>query len=1149
MSALLNTAGSRAQPAAYASASIMAEATKPRVKPLPASATIVAEDLEQALASFKRMFKVQEAESDDEPDGQDQPRPLAITNGGGGWSRDQPTPGRRASTAGSALPTAAPGRLGDSQLVAADPVLSRARALAAAANSAADSLSGLRQAPVQQDIHASQLHSKKDGKKRKEKQADVSMVSALHAMAESLDVSMLCMSRRLAAMSGDADTLKEATAKMNGVTHTAGAFALTDSSSDGEGNKENRAATVRKGVDKPWLAKNNTAPSMPSDSDAAANIESGSTGVLSDKPAPASPSKTAVSAGQPLPSSSPSRAASASSARDKAEWNDMRRQWVTMAMQDLERERQKLSGGASPGKATRWSVALPLGSLHNLAGDGKDNAPQSAFRSMRASLESRAIMNSTTRTGSDSTLPAAEGSSASPSTATIAAVGERLDSVRQSLRLPPAAWLDAVSAALRGDVEGTLAALEGRTSADAPAQQLPGVGTNEEAAPSRPPVPSMSSPVVRAPRLDLSLQPDGRLSPDLAASLKNRRASCAKPDSSSSSAADVPTAAPAQGPSGSFSTDSLAVVPVAMAVAASTADDTSSTEAGAASATAKPADGAAAGADPAVAALAAVGPQASSDVKDVLSSEGSASLAAAEAAAAAAAKFEAAAVSQAVALASTSAAMEGGAGAIPENHHQPSISSFIPLTAFIPPILKPRAIYGCDGRVSLIQGGALDPYQSLAASQHAISLSATKPPLAPGATAAVGSRRASMTAAAGDGLTEQATTAPQVQPQPPTLDFSAVHAQAVASAAAAASWKLPPYYGASGYSAHPPAPAPAAHRSSSPARDAHSALYHQLVSSPYSYQPGMEALVQQHAVAHQHAESVLQSQHQALQPQALTAQANSFSVPHTAAAPFASAAPASPGYAPSSMPAPQPQQVSVTSSSTPNLPPPMSNPFGHFGFGPEQQLHQQHSSQPQAPQSMAHSQHSAHLPASPPDPAAYPSYESLQNAYPTLSLPPSLPLLSSQSSSTHYAPPSSTSAASTAGADFYGSHHAPAAMTTAFFGRSGGRPAYISAEVDELLAAHSVIEARSASILGQHPSKLVIDAGAHARHLHSQQQLQPAPSTGVHAFPSTAPASQIPMNLPQVPTPTAESVEAQIATKRAQQALAQIHALKARMQG
>jgi hypothetical protein len=89
------------------------------------------------------------------------------------------------------------------------------------------------------------------------------------------------------------------------------------------------------------------------------------------------------------------------------------------------------------------------------------------------------------------------------SAAAAAAVGERLEGMRQSLKLPPVAWLDAVSAALRGDVEGTLAALEGKG-----AEQT---GAGPSATTSRTTATVGGAGLPRPPAMTLAATIDGKL--------------------------------------------------------------------------------------------------------------------------------------------------------------------------------------------------------------------------------------------------------------------------------------------------------------------------------------------------------------------------------------------------------------------------------------------------------------------------------------------------------------------------------------------------------------------------------------------------------------------------------------------------------------
>jgi hypothetical protein len=84
-------------------------------------------------------------------------------------------------------------------------------------------------------------------------------------------------------------------------------------------------------------------------------------------------------------------------------------------------------------------------------------------------------------------------------------------------------------------------------------------------------------------------------------------------------------------------------------------------------------------------------------------------------------------------------------------------------------VVRPRAVYGPDGRISLAaaaDGGALDPYQSLAAAAAASG----RPLLAAGPGEAGGAGGLGESAGLGAGVS--------VSARPALFDFSAVHAQA-----------------------------------------------------------------------------------------------------------------------------------------------------------------------------------------------------------------------------------------------------------------------------------------------------------------------------------------------------------------------------------
>jgi hypothetical protein len=102
-------------------------------------------------------------------------------------------------------------------------------------------------------------------------------------------------------------------------------------------------------------------------------------------------------------------------------------------------------------------------------------------------------------------------------------------------RNPSAAWFDAVSSALRGDVQGTLAALEERTVAEL--RELVTLEETQKAESLRKIHEEFneSSVLPRAPRLDLTLQPEGRLSPDFESTLKARWQSSQLPNTPFSS--------------------------------------------------------------------------------------------------------------------------------------------------------------------------------------------------------------------------------------------------------------------------------------------------------------------------------------------------------------------------------------------------------------------------------------------------------------------------------------------------------------------------------------------------------------------------------------------------------------------------------------
>ena len=253
-------------------------------------------------------------------------------------------------------------------------------------------------------------------------------------------------------------------------------------------------------------------------------------------------------------------------------------------------------------------------------------------------------------------------------------------------RNPSAAWFDAVSSALRGDVQGTLAALEERTVAEL--RDLVALEETQKAESLRKIHEEFneSSVFPRAPRLDLTLQPEGRLSPVFESTLKARWQNSQVPNTPFSSRHVVikpqqpriihppekekGASRDLQLPVSSSSPTPLITLP--------------STAAEAAAETA--------------AFLASLGPSSSSiplDIKSEISSQASA----------------------------LGAALESGGPnkGVPLGPKPSAASSFIPLTAFIPPVVRPRAIYGPDGRISLVSGtgDSPDPYQSLAAAAAA----------------------------------------------------------------------------------------------------------------------------------------------------------------------------------------------------------------------------------------------------------------------------------------------------------------------------------------------------------------------------------------------------------------------------------------------
>lgn len=254
---------------------------------------------------------------------------------------------------------------------------------------------------------------------------------------------------------------------------------------------------------------------------------------------------------------------------------------------------------------------------------------------------------------------------------------------RSTRRNPSAAWFDAVSSALRGDVKGTLAALEEKTAAEL--QELAALEELEKANSLRNihEEAGEALALARAPRLDLSLQPEGRLSPDFESSLKTRWQGTQMPQIASASSSSSHVVMRPQQPRVFPAQEKEQTVTKAIEPASSSSPAPPLT---------LPATAAEAAAETA-AFLSSLGPSLGSvpfDLKSELSSRASASGAALEAG--------------------------GPSKGIPLGPKPSAASSFIPLTAFIPPVVRPRAIYGPDGRISLVSGPneIPDPYQSLA---------------------------------------------------------------------------------------------------------------------------------------------------------------------------------------------------------------------------------------------------------------------------------------------------------------------------------------------------------------------------------------------------------------------------------------------------
>jgi len=319
-------------------------------------------------------------------------------------------------------------------------------------------------------------------------------------------------------------------------------------------------------------------------------------------------------------------------------------------LQDLRRSWEQLSASSESDKTSRESKTV------------KEQAPSSSM--------------------AHQPIPSQQDEASSRAASEATAMFMPSDSSRSTRRNPSAAWFDAVSSAMRGDVQGTLAALEEKTAAEM--QELAALEELEKTESLRKihEEAGEASALARAPRLDLTLQPEGRLSPDFELSLKARwqgsQAPLAPSVSSSSRVLlrpQPPLIFPV--PEKDQTVKKVPQPPSSVSPAPPLTLPTTAAEAAAETA----------------AFLSSLGPALGSvpfDLKSELSLRASASGAALES--------------------------SGPSKGVPLGPKASAASSFIPLTAFIPPVVRPRAIYGPDGRISLVSGTdqAPDPYQSLA---------------------------------------------------------------------------------------------------------------------------------------------------------------------------------------------------------------------------------------------------------------------------------------------------------------------------------------------------------------------------------------------------------------------------------------------------
>jgi hypothetical protein len=790
------------------------------------------------------------------------------------------------------------------------------------------------------------------------------MSLVLQTMTEQLDMSMLCMSRRLASLSGDPEILET-------------------------------AAACFKAADRQAPAPKQLPPPTP-------QSLSTSAPTLDEPNAPAGGAVVAATRRPPI-----AYADVAQSSR--ADWHDLRRSWNSIAAE-------------TEGKHVVVSAAGALIVNRNIVDDAE--ASSGAPRLLRTSISGAAD-------GPQQIESAAV-------TSVAASTDEQLEGVRRSMRLPQSSWLEAVASALRGDVEGTLVALKGRSPEEVQAladaeqserrrhagavQQLQrDAEAADAAAVSSIASTSMAAAAaarVRAPRLDLTLQPVGRLSPELENSLDARRASARMPAMPSPPISAFPLQStrllprpelpdPSRAPSQAAAAQKSVPPPPNSATLALLAGTTMAT-----SGEARPT----AVAFPETAAFLASGPSFSipPDLSTEVTTAASASAAARDA---------------------------GGArnvgtavGPLPA-----AASAFIPLTAFIPPVVRPRAVYGADGRITLAaaaDGGALDPYQSIAA--RAAAEGRPLFPAGPGNHSAL-------------------------------LDFSAVQAQAsdAASRLRAAAFAA---------------------------------------GVPNALQPEVP-------IPQPHQQQTLQELQQHFAATDVFASALGTAAPR----------PVLPTYV--NPPGGMPQ-------------PPVSPPLGFFGFAGQA---------PATPQQLAQLQQHFHRQLlAPPTMAQTALSSTMQQAWPTLGLPPGVPVGAFVSGGVGALPGRSALSSPARAAAVSAAAVAAAATSAPRAAAESAEPPFpssaLSAEVERLLEQHKALENRSLHALSGKPLSLSVD---HQRHQSSLPRAQySSPTTlprqgggggGGAALNPTTNAPQPTSN--DLPAPTAQTFEAQAAVQRAQQAL------------